>query len=159
VKDAVEAHGGLHDSRVFPAIVSSSPFGGSGQGRSATRCERIARIARPGVRIVAVGFITNFSDTLGIGSFAPTTTAYKALRLVPDGQIPGTMIVGVIVLPSGTPATILVHIEMRLGRTRLPDMHDARCAAHSARSAARRSTWTRAASWPFNPANKSPAAL
>ncbi len=38
---------------------------------------------------VAVGFVTNFFDTLGIGSFATTTTAYKVLRLVPDERIPG----------------------------------------------------------------------
>ena len=44
----------------------------------------------PGLAYVAVGFVTNFFDTLGIGSFATTTTAYKVLRLVPDEQIPGT---------------------------------------------------------------------
>ena len=31
-----------------------------------------------------IGFITNFFDTLGIGSFAPTTALFKFLRLVPD---------------------------------------------------------------------------
>ncbi|MFL6280201.1 MAG: hypothetical protein ACJ731_08825, partial [Vicinamibacterales bacterium] len=35
----------------------------------------------PGFAYVAVGFVTNFFDTLGIGSFATTTTAYKVLRL------------------------------------------------------------------------------
>lgn len=29
-----------------------------------------------------VGFITNFFDTLGIGSFAPTTAAFRARRMV-----------------------------------------------------------------------------
>src|SRR5205823_653359 len=48
----------------------------------------------PGFAHVAVGSVTNFFDTLGIGSFATTTTAYKMLRLVPDERIPGTMIVG-----------------------------------------------------------------
>jgi uncharacterized membrane protein YfcA len=43
---------------------------------------------------IAIGFVTNFFDTLGIGSFATTTTAFKALRLVPDENIPGTMIIG-----------------------------------------------------------------
>ena len=47
-----------------------------------------------GLAHVAVGFVTNFFDTLGIGSFATTTTAFKVLRLVPDERIPGTMIVG-----------------------------------------------------------------
>jgi len=41
-----------------------------------------------------VGFVVAFFDTLGIGSFAPTTAAYKLLRLVPDERIPGTLIVG-----------------------------------------------------------------
>jgi uncharacterized membrane protein YfcA len=43
---------------------------------------------------IAIGFVTNFFDTLGIGSYATTTTAYKTLRLVPDECIPGTMIIG-----------------------------------------------------------------
>ncbi len=46
-----------------------------------------------------VGFVTNFFDTLGIGSFAPTTSLFKLLRLVPDERIPGTLNVG------HTPAT------------------------------------------------------
>ncbi len=41
-----------------------------------------------------IGFITNFFDTLGIGSFAPTTALFKFLRLVPDEKIPGTLNVG-----------------------------------------------------------------
>ena len=51
-------------------------------------------IRPPGRTEIAVGFVTNFFDTLGIGSFATTTVAYKVLRLVPDELIPGTMIVG-----------------------------------------------------------------
>jgi uncharacterized membrane protein YfcA len=41
-----------------------------------------------------VGFVTAFFDTLGIGSFATTTAAYKLRRMVPVKQIPGTMNVG-----------------------------------------------------------------
>ena len=43
---------------------------------------------------LAVGFGTNFFDTLGIGSFATTTAAFKLLRVVRDEHIPGTMNVG-----------------------------------------------------------------
>jgi uncharacterized membrane protein YfcA len=43
---------------------------------------------------LAIGFVTNFFDTLGIGSFATTTAAYRLLRLVPDEIIPGTLLVG-----------------------------------------------------------------
>jgi len=43
---------------------------------------------------IGIGFITNFFDTLGIGSFATTTSLYKFLRFVPDERIPGTLNVG-----------------------------------------------------------------
>jgi uncharacterized membrane protein YfcA len=52
------------------------------------------RAGAPGLTHTAIGFITNFFDTLGIGSFATTTTIYKLRRLVPDERIPGTMLVG-----------------------------------------------------------------
>lgn len=43
---------------------------------------------------MAVGFGTNFFDTLGIGSFAPTTALYRLFHMVPDERIPGTLNVG-----------------------------------------------------------------
>ncbi len=42
----------------------------------------------------AIGFVTNFFDTLGIGSFAPTTALYRMWRIVPVERIPGTLNVG-----------------------------------------------------------------
>jgi uncharacterized membrane protein YfcA len=51
-----------------------------------------------------LGFITNFFDTLGIGSFAPSTAAFRARRLVSDELIPGTLNVG------HTPPTIVQAI-------------------------------------------------
>ncbi|EJO5348215.1 sulfite exporter TauE/SafE family protein [Clostridium botulinum] len=39
----------------------------------------------------AVGFITNFFDTLGIGSFAPTTALLKNFNLTKDRTLPGTL--------------------------------------------------------------------
>lgn len=41
-----------------------------------------------------IGFVTNFFDTLGIGSFAPTTSVFKLRRMMPDEHIPGTLNVG-----------------------------------------------------------------
>ena len=41
-----------------------------------------------------VGFVTNFFDTLGIGSFATTTSIFRAWKMVPDEKIPGTLNVG-----------------------------------------------------------------
>lgn len=38
-----------------------------------------------------IGLLTDFFDTLGIGSFAPTTAALKATKQCPDLLIPGTL--------------------------------------------------------------------
>ena len=46
------------------------------------------------VERLLLGFITNFFDTLGIGSFATTTALFRFLRTVPDRIIPGTLNVG-----------------------------------------------------------------
>ncbi len=43
---------------------------------------------------VGIGAVTNFFDTLGIGSFATTTALFRALRTVPDRYIPGTLNTG-----------------------------------------------------------------
>lgn len=59
------------------------------------RFDRQAPDSAPcGLRQVVTGFGTNFFDTLGIGSFATTTVAYRLMRLVRDEVIPGTMNVG-----------------------------------------------------------------
>jgi hypothetical protein len=50
--------------------------------------------ARPSSLQLLIGFITNFLDTLGIGSFATTTAVFRLFNLVPDELIPGTIIVG-----------------------------------------------------------------
>jgi uncharacterized membrane protein YfcA len=50
--------------------------------------------ATPNGKHLGIGFVTNFFDTLGIGSFATTTASYKFWKLVPDQQIPGTLNVG-----------------------------------------------------------------
>jgi len=54
----------------------------------------IARRASPNPEAIVLGVIVNFFDTLGIGSFAPTTAWFKFRKLVPDRLIPPTMIVG-----------------------------------------------------------------
>src|SRR6059036_3492828 len=48
----------------------------------------------PTVLQTAIGFVTAFFDTLGIGSFATTTAAYKLRSMVPVKLIPGTLNVG-----------------------------------------------------------------
>jgi uncharacterized membrane protein YfcA len=42
----------------------------------------------------ATGFVTNFFDTLSIGSFATTTAIFRQWRMVRDEWIPGTLNVG-----------------------------------------------------------------
>ncbi len=49
---------------------------------------------RPSPVQLAIGFVTNFFDTLGIGSFATTTAVYKLLRTVSDERIVGTLLIG-----------------------------------------------------------------
>ena len=49
---------------------------------------------RPTFGAAAVGALTSFLDTLGIGSFAPTTALFKVFHLVKDELIPGTLNVG-----------------------------------------------------------------
>lgn len=41
-----------------------------------------------------VGFFANFFDTLGIGSFAPSASAFKMTKSVDDALVPGTLNVG-----------------------------------------------------------------
>ncbi len=43
---------------------------------------------------IATGFFANFWDTLGIGSFATTTTIFRQWKMVRDEWIPGTLNVG-----------------------------------------------------------------
>jgi len=45
---------------------------------------------------LAAAFIANFFDTLGIGSYATTTSMSKLWNLMPDERIPGTLNVGYV---------------------------------------------------------------
>jgi uncharacterized membrane protein YfcA len=58
---------------------------------------------------IVIGFVTNFFDALGIGSFATTTTAFRATRMVPDEQIPGTLNAG-HTLPTIAQAFVFITI-------------------------------------------------
>ncbi|HEY0629326.1 MAG TPA: hypothetical protein VGD23_08360 [Sphingomicrobium sp.] len=54
----------------------------------------VARRAGPSIEGMLLGAVTNFFDTLGIGSFAPTMSWFKFRKLVPDRLIPPTLLVG-----------------------------------------------------------------
>jgi uncharacterized membrane protein YfcA len=51
-------------------------------------------LVRPTALQTAIGFVTAFFDTLGIGSFATTTAVYKLRHMVPVKLMPGTLNVG-----------------------------------------------------------------
>jgi len=70
---------------------------------------RHQKIPFPGIRELAIGFVTNFFDALGIGSFATTTSLFKLLRVVPDENIPGTLNVG-LTIPGIVEAFIFISI-------------------------------------------------
>jgi uncharacterized membrane protein YfcA len=63
----------------------------------------------PGWIRSAIGFIANFFDTLGISSFATTTTMLRLRGLVDDQVIPGTLNVGHF-LPTVAQALIYITI-------------------------------------------------
>jgi uncharacterized membrane protein YfcA len=70
---------------------------------------RAVGAAAPTPLDLLIGFVTNFFDTLGIGSFATTTAAFRLFHLVPDELIPGTIIVG-DALPVLTQALLFISI-------------------------------------------------
>jgi uncharacterized membrane protein YfcA len=84
-------------------------FGWSGMARRAKAAgEKDA--AKPATLYHSlVGFVMCFLDTLGIGNFATTTSAFKFRSTVPDEKIPGTLNVG-YALPTIAQAFIYISI-------------------------------------------------
>jgi uncharacterized membrane protein YfcA len=64
---------------------------------------------RPTLESIGLGAVTNFFDTLGIGSFATTTAWIKLRKLIPDSFIPGTLNVG-HALPTVAQAYIFIQL-------------------------------------------------
>jgi uncharacterized membrane protein YfcA len=74
-------------------------IGGWGRAIAQVRRERPSTTpatdaGMPSPAQLGVGFLTDFLDTLGIGSFAVTTAIFRAIRMVPDRIIPGTLNAG-----------------------------------------------------------------
>jgi len=63
----------------------------------------------PGVERTAVGFVANFFDALGIGSFATSTTYFRLRHLMRDELLPGSLNVG-YALPTATQAFIGIAV-------------------------------------------------
>lgn len=69
----------------------------------------LVRLQLPTGLQTAIGFVTNFFDTLGIGSFATTTSLFRFFKVIDDRVIPGTLNVG-HTLPTITQAFIYIAI-------------------------------------------------
>src|SRR5688572_15622664 len=76
---------------------------------SAVRRRARTEVIRPDPRTAATGFVTAFFDTLGIGSFATTTSIFRHFRLLDDVHLPGTLNVGITL-----PTIVQAFIFMRL---------------------------------------------
>ena len=74
----------------------------------------LARDARDGKSINSPGliwpisFVANFFDTLGVGSYATTTSMVRFFGLIPDEKIPGSLNVG-YVLPTMAQAFLFIY--------------------------------------------------
>jgi len=78
------------------------------------RSQAAASLPRPTAGNAGIGFVTNFFDTLGIGSFATTTSIWKFFESIDDRVIPGTLNVG-HTLPTVAQALIyiaLIQVDM-----------------------------------------------
>src|SRR5437764_344459 len=64
------------------------------RGERAASASPATDVGAPTALSLPVGAVTNFFDTLGIGSFATTTALFRFFKMVPDRIIPGTLNVG-----------------------------------------------------------------
>jgi uncharacterized membrane protein YfcA len=76
--------------------------------RAILRERREAQDIAPSPIQMAIGAVTNFFDTFGIGSFATTTAMWRSLKMVRDEHLPGTLNVG-HTLPTITQAFIFIQ--------------------------------------------------
>ena len=74
-------------------------------GRTALKRHQIM----PSLEGIALGAVTNFFDTLGIGSYAPTTAWIRLRKMVPDSYIPAVLNVG-HALPTVAEALIFITL-------------------------------------------------
>jgi uncharacterized membrane protein YfcA len=81
------------------------------------RSDQASVHSRPSLLNIAIGFVTNFFDTLGIGSFATTSAFFRFSRVVRDEQFPGTLNVGHCI-PSILQAFIYIAV-VQVGMTTL----------------------------------------
>lgn len=64
---------------------------------------------KPKVEAIGLGAVTNFFDTLGIGSFAPTTAYMKIRKMAPDSYFPAILNAG-HALPTVAQALVFITL-------------------------------------------------
>ena len=72
------------------------------------------RVGMPSGEALALGAVTNFFDTLGIGSFAPTMAWMKFRSMIPDRIIPSTMLAGYTLPTMAQAAIFLVLLGVKV---------------------------------------------
>ena len=70
----------------------------------------------------AIAFICTFFDVLGIGNFAPTTSAFKFRGSVPDEKIPGTLNVGYAIPTIASAYIYIFVVKVEVDSTTLVSM-------------------------------------
>jgi uncharacterized membrane protein YfcA len=69
---------------------------------------------RPSLKQLLIGAFTDFFDTLGVGSFATTTSLYKLGGVVADEAIPGTLNVGHAIPTFAQALIFILVVEVEL---------------------------------------------
>jgi uncharacterized membrane protein YfcA len=75
--------------------------------RAMARDSRDGSVSSPAL-VWPISFVANFFDTLGVGSYATTTSMVRFFKLIPDEKIPGSLNVG-YVLPTVTEAFLFIY--------------------------------------------------
>jgi uncharacterized membrane protein YfcA len=76
--------------------------------RAMVRDARAGQSVSSPLLVWPVSFVANFFDTLGVGSYATTTSMVRFFKLIPDEKIPGSLNVG-YVLPTVTEAFLFIY--------------------------------------------------
>src|SRR5918993_853865 len=76
------------------------------RGRRTARADHSSLTPQP--LTMGIAFVANFLDTLGIGSYATTTSMFRMWKVVRDEMIPGSLNVG-YVLPTLIQALIFIQ--------------------------------------------------
>ena len=100
--------------KILTLLLATLALAAVAYGFALARAAIVSRQYVPRFEPILLGAVTNFFDTLGIGSFAPTMAWMRFRKMVPDRLMPLTMLAGYI-LPSVAQALIfLVLLGVRV---------------------------------------------